>query len=115
MMPVRSPVVVMTLLLGLVTSALAVSLRAAAQVTATGVIRGRVAVPDVPAAPPRPAVGDLSGATHPVVDRRRVVVYLESAPRNAFDELRPGLARMDQRGEQFVPRVLAITVGTSVL
>jgi plastocyanin len=115
MMSVRSPVVVMTLLLGLVTSALAVSLRAAAQGAATGAIRGRVAVPDVPAAPARPAVGDLSGATHPVVDRRRVVVYLESAPRNAFDELRPGLARMDQRGEQFVPRVLAITVGTSVL
>ena len=42
------------------------------------------------------------------------MVYLESAPRQAFDELRRGRARMDQRGEQFVPRVLAITVGTTV-
>jgi plastocyanin len=43
-----------------------------------------------------------------------VVVYLESAPRAAFGELPPARARMDQRGEQFVPRVLAVTVGTTV-
>jgi plastocyanin len=59
-------------------------------------------------------VNDLGASRHPAVDRRRVVVYLDSAPRRAFDDLRPGTARMDQRGEQFVPRVLAITVGTSV-
>jgi plastocyanin len=78
-------------------------------------IRGRVQVPDPPATAVRPAVSDLTASSHPVVDRRRVVVYLEAAPRRAFDELRPGTTRMDQRGEQFVPRVLAITVGTSVL
>jgi plastocyanin len=48
------------------------------------------------------------------VDRRRAVVYLEDGRRSAFDELPAGRARMDQRGEQFVPRVLAVTVGTKV-
>ena len=28
--------------------------------------------------------------------------------------MKPGRARLDQRGQQFVPRVLAITVGTTV-
>jgi plastocyanin len=87
----------------------------AAQTPGAGIIRGRVSVPDVPSPPSRPSVSDVTAPAHPVVDRRRVVVYLAAAPRAAFDELRPGLARMDQRGEQFVPRVLAITVGTSVL
>jgi plastocyanin len=87
----------------------------AAPQSGAGVIRGRVSVPEAPPAAGRPAVSDLTASRHPVVDRRRVVVYLESAPRNAFDELRPGTARMDQRNEQFVPRVLAVTVGTSVL
>jgi plastocyanin len=41
-------------------------------------------------------------------------VYLESAPRQAFGELPPGKARMDQRAEQFSPRVLAVTAGTTV-
>jgi plastocyanin len=41
-------------------------------------------------------------------------VYLDSAPREAFAELQRGRARMDQRNEQFLPRVLAITVGTIV-
>ena len=48
------------------------------------------------------------------MNRRRVVVYLEAAPRQAFGELPPGRARMDQRAEQFSPRVLAVTAGTTV-
>jgi plastocyanin len=80
----------------------------------TGVIRGRVAVPDAPAMAERPAVAALAASHHAPVDRRKVVVYLDSAPREAFGELRPGSARMDQRNEQFVPRVLAVTVGTVV-
>ena len=79
-----------------------------------GSIRGRVAVPDAPAAGPRPGVAELSTRPHDHVDRRRCVVYLESAPTLAFAELKPGRARMDQRGEQFAPRVLAITAGTVV-
>jgi plastocyanin len=47
-------------------------------------------------------------------DRRRTVVYLETAPRGAF-ELREGArAVMDQRDETFVPHVLAVIAGTTV-
>lgn len=42
------------------------------------------------------------------------VVYLESAPRGAFEQVEPGHAVMDQRNETFVPHVLAITTGTTV-
>jgi plastocyanin len=45
---------------------------------------------------------------------RRGVVYLETAPRSAFDEREPGHAAMDQRNERFVPHVLAVMVGTVV-
>jgi plastocyanin len=42
------------------------------------------------------------------------VVYLETAPRGAFEE-RPGpTVVLDQRNETFVPHVLAITTGTTV-
>jgi plastocyanin len=79
-----------------------------------GSIRGRVSVPAVAASLGRPSVAEPPGPAHAMVNRRRVVVYLESAPREAFGELTPGRARMDQRAEQFVPRVLAVTVGTTV-
>ena len=59
-------------------------------------------------------MSDLSHVEHAVVDRRKSVVYLDAVPRGAFDELPVGRPRMDQRNEQFVPRVLAITVGTIV-
>jgi plastocyanin len=45
---------------------------------------------------------------------RRGVVYLETAPRAAFDEREPGRAVMDQRDERFVPHLLAVMVGTYV-
>jgi plastocyanin len=80
----------------------------------TGTIRGRVSVPDAPPMSDRPAVAALAASRHAPVDRRKVVVYLDSAPREAFAELQRGRARMDQRNEQFVPRVLAVTVGTTV-
>ena len=52
-------------------------------------------------------------AVHDPIDRARAASSTSKpAPRQAFGELRAGRARMDQRGEQFVPRVLAITVGT---
>ena len=56
------------------------------------------------------------GAAGPrdVPDLRRGVVYLETAPRVAFDEREPGRAVMDQRNETFVPHVLAVMVGTVV-
>ena len=78
-----------------------------------GTVAGRVRVPDEPP-PERPAVSALAASRHVPVDCSRSVVYLDSAPRPAFDERRPGRARMSQRGEEFVPRLLAVTVGTAV-
>ena len=54
------------------------------------------------------------GGPRDVPDLRRGVVYLETAPRSAFDERDPGRAAMDQRNETFVPHVLAVMVGTIV-
>jgi len=80
----------------------------------TGVIQGRITIGAAAARPARPAVADLGERRPDAVDRRRAVVYLEDGRRSAFEELPAGRARMDQRGEQFVPRVLAVTVGTKV-
>ena len=83
---------------------------------ANGSIRGRV---DVRGAPPdrgpRPNVADLGmHAGHGTTPRGRAVVYLDPAPRAAFDVRDEPRARMDQRNETFVPHVLAIVAGTTV-
>jgi len=63
----------------------------------------------------RPDLATTSAAApRDVPDLRRGVVYLESAPRRAFDEREPGRAVLDQRNETFVPHVLAVMVGTIV-
>jgi plastocyanin len=82
----------------------------------TGAIHGRVTFPDVSTPTgARPGVSDLGGSSpHDMVDRRKSVVYLDAVARQAFDDLPAGRVRMDQRNEQFVPRLLAITVGTIV-
>jgi plastocyanin len=83
---------------------------------ANGTIRGRVELRQPPAdVGPRPNVSDIgmparAGAT----DRRRSVVYLETAPRAAFDIREEPRPRIDQRNETFVPHVLAIVAGTTV-
>jgi plastocyanin len=80
------------------------------------VLRGRVEFRRiVAAAERRPPVSDL-GTPPPreLPDTGRAVVYLESAPRGAFDAQAPARARMDQRNETFVPHVLAVTEGTIV-
>jgi plastocyanin len=89
---------------------------AAALRGATGTIRGHIDVRLSPAAPAtRPDVGGLGMATaRDPNDRRLSVVYLETAPRAAFDAREEPRARMDQRNEQFVPHVLAIVAGTWV-
>jgi len=81
-----------------------------------GTIRGRVELRHVlAAAERRPNVSDLgSAAERDASDRLRSVVYLESAPRRAFEQSEPARAVMDQRNETFVPHVLAITTGTTV-
>jgi plastocyanin len=88
---------------------------ASARQSAPGAIRGRVRLPEATSTvSSRPAVSDLGASEHSSVDRRTSVVYLDAVPRQAFDELPVGRVHMDQRNEQFVPRVLAITVGTIV-
>ena len=62
-----------------------------------------------------PASSDLGAPAGPdISDRLRSVVYLETAPRGAFEQTESGHAVMDQRNETFVPHVLAITTGTTV-
>jgi plastocyanin len=81
-----------------------------------GSIRGRVEIRKVaPFVERRPGVADF-GTPQPrdVPDRLKSVVYLESAPRGAFEQSEGGHAEMDQRNETFVPHVLAITIGTTV-
>jgi plastocyanin len=81
-----------------------------------GSFRGRVDVhvPVTPA-PARPDPGSL-GMPNPrdPIDRRKSVVYLETAPQAAFEANEQRRARMDQRNERFVPHVLAIVAGTWV-
>ena len=90
--------------------------KAAADNPAPGVIRGHVDV-RVPAraADLRPDPGGMGmSATRDPVDRRRSVVYLEAAPRAAFEVSDERRAEMNQRNERFVPHVLAIVAGTWV-
>ena len=81
-----------------------------------GAIRGRVEVRRPAAAiERRPGVAELgTPAARDLPDLLRSVVYLESAPRGAFETSEGGHAVMDQRNETFVPHVLAITTGTTV-
>jgi plastocyanin len=82
---------------------------------ANGTIRGRVELKQPPAdTAARPTVTDLSmSAAHAPIDRRSVV-YLDPAPRAAFDTREEPRPRMDQRNETFFPHVLAIVAGTTV-
>ncbi len=82
---------------------------------AAGTIRGRVSLP-APALEmvPRATVSDVGAARPHVHVDRRSVVYLDPAPRPAFDAKDDPRARMDQRNEMFVPHVLAIVAGTTV-
>jgi plastocyanin len=88
----------------------------AAQAPAAGAIRGRLDIRRLATLPqPRPTVSDLGGrAPHGAPDVRRGLVYLDVAPRSAFDDREPGRAVMDQRNETFLPRLLAVQTGTTV-
>lgn len=82
----------------------------------TGAIRGRVELRRMaPALERRSVVADLTAPLdRRLPDRTTSVVYLESAPRGAFEQNEPGRAVMDQRNETFVPHVLAVMTGTTV-
>ena len=81
-----------------------------------GTIRGTVDVRlELRAPAPRPAPNSLgAGGARGVPDRRRSVVYLERAPRGAFEEPARGRVVLDQRDETFLPYVLAVAAGTTV-
>ena len=83
---------------------------------ANGAIRGRVELRQPPAdLGRRPGVSDMGIAKpHDPTDRRRSVVYLETAPRGAFEHRDEPRVKLDQRNETFVPHVLAIVAGTTV-
>jgi plastocyanin len=82
---------------------------------ASAAIQGRVEVQRAMApVERRPAVGDVGLTPAPgAPDRQRSIVYLESAPRGAF-ETRESRAVMEQRNETFIPHVLAVAAGTTV-
>jgi plastocyanin len=83
--------------------------------TAAGTIRGRVAIRAASGSDARPDPSSLgmSGTRDPI-DRRRSVVYLETAPRAAFEVSDERRGEMNQRKERFMPHVLAIVAGTWV-
>lgn len=87
-----------------------------AQTPPAGAIRGRLDIRRLATLPqPRPTVSDLGGRQpHAAPDVRRGLVYLDVAPRSAFDDREPGRAVMDQRNETFLPRLLAVQTGTTV-
>ena len=84
--------------------------------TQNGGIRGRLDIRKLEKPVERRPEVSAPGAAGPrdLPDLRRGVVYLDTAPRSAFDERDPGRAVMDQRNERFVPHVLAVMVGTIV-
>jgi plastocyanin len=91
--------------------------RAIVQGARNGAIAGRVELRRVASpAERRPTVAELGtpAAALDISDRLKSVVYLDSAPRGAFEQVETPRAVMDQRGERFVPHVLAITTGTIV-
>jgi len=81
-----------------------------------GMIRGRIDVRrPAPLSERRPTVADLGTPTRLVPESRPPsVVYLETAPRGAFEQNEPARVVLDQRNETFVPHVLAIATGTTV-
>lgn len=84
--------------------------------SAPGSIRGRLILRQAPPRTERrPGVADPGAAgPHDAADRRPGVVYLEQAPRGAFDDRDLPRAVMDQRNERFVPHLLAVMAGTVV-
>jgi len=62
----------------------------------------------------RPATAAMGAPPPGPSEFRPAVVYLDAAPKGAFELDEEARATMDQHGEAFVPHVLAITVGTTV-
>ena len=83
---------------------------------AAGAIRGRLEIRRMAKPPERRPDASGLGAPGPrdLPDLRRGVVYLETAPRAAFEDREPARAVMDQKNETFVPHVVAVMTGSLV-
>jgi plastocyanin len=111
----RRAIIAAHVIVGIVMTLVAFVCPVSAQKGANGAIRGRVELRRQPVAARRPGVADLGApAAREQPDLTRSVVYLEAAPRGAFEQNEPARAVMDQRNETFVPHLLAITTGTVV-
>ena len=79
-----------------------------------GVVRGRVSI-GIPVTAKRPTStysrSIPAGALAPESELRHVVVYVKDAPKTAVAPVR---AEIRQRNENFIPRVVAVTVGSTV-
>jgi len=82
---------------------------------AEGTIRGTVDLRRAHApTEARASSAALGMPAHRPAEFRPAVVYLDVAPRGAFETTEGGRARMDQQNQTFVPHVLAILAGTTV-
>lgn len=82
---------------------------------ANGTIRGVVDIRRSQlATEARPASAALGAPPRRPAELRPAVVYLDTAPRGAFELDESARATMNQRDQTFVPHVLAIAVGTTV-
>jgi plastocyanin len=102
--------------LGVAVAAVVAPSAPGALAAAGGLIRGRVELQrTIATGVRRPTVASLGHAPdRSRTDATRSVVFLQSAPRGAFEQVEPSRAVMDQRNETFVPHVLAVTTGTTV-
>ncbi|MGE0454913.1 MAG: carboxypeptidase regulatory-like domain-containing protein [Vicinamibacteria bacterium] len=100
----------------LVAAALAQAPRGASAAGPGAAIVGRVDVRlELPVPARRPEASALGAPpARALPDRRASVVYLEEAPRRAFEDAERPRARLDQRDEAFVPYVLAVQAGSVV-
>ncbi|HWN86292.1 MAG TPA: hypothetical protein VNN99_14105 [Vicinamibacterales bacterium] len=103
----------LSLLLALAATVLPTGSRPAAQQTAT--VRGRVVI-DIPPSSRRPSSAYPSRAVAPAqlappTEVENVVVYLKDAPAGTVS---PRRATIRQRGETFLPRVVAVPLGSTV-
>ena len=104
--------------LALAVASLGLVRAAAPRTVATGTIRGTVTLP-ASAAGRRPSVSRPGGTSaadreQDALDRQTSVVYLDNMPRGMAGEFVERKARLDQRGQRFVPHVVAIGVGGTV-
>lgn len=84
-------------------------------VPARGVLRGRIVSRATTRVPLRPSISELGAPTvADAPDRRRSIVYLETAPQGAFEEVEAKRVVLDQRHQTFVPYALAVQAGTIV-